>query len=165
MAERATVDRTLAEFGDGKTAAAAVERLIANSFDKADVELFAVRPDGTSVAVPILHRSQFGRGFLLGCLLSLPIGVAMVASFGLDTSPSLGVLVVGLGGALGATLGVGWWDVRADGSAIPGDAQRLVLAVRGPAARLEHAQAVMQEAGGSDATPRAAAPAPGPLPQ
>ncbi len=159
------MDRTLAEFPDGKIASAAVERLIAGSFDKADIELYAVSPNGSSVPVPILHRSQFGRGFLLGGVLSLPVGVALVVSLGLDSSPSLGVLVVGLGCALGATLGVGWWDVTVDASSIPDDAERFVLAVRGPAARMPQAQILMQEAGGTDATPRPTAPAQGPSTQ
>ncbi|MEO0602225.1 MAG: hypothetical protein AAF211_12360 [Myxococcota bacterium] len=159
------MDRTLAEFADGKTATKAVEQLIASSFDMADMELFAVPEEGASVRVPIRHRSEFGRGFLLGGLLSFPLGVFFVVQLGVESSPSLGLLVVGLGCALGATLGVGWWSVSADRSAIPEGSHRLVLAVRGPPPRLAHAQSVMQEAGGSDATPRDTAPAQGPRAQ
>jgi len=159
------VDRTLAEFPDDKSVIAAVERLVENSFDRADIELFAVPGEGPSARVPIVHRSQFFNGFLVGGALSLPIAAAMVVALGLQTSPSLGVLAVGLGCTLGATMGVGWWNVSVDASAIPKGTERFVLAVRGPGVRLARAQSVMQQAGGTDATPRETAPAPGPSAQ
>ncbi|MEN0061945.1 MAG: hypothetical protein AAGA48_07310 [Myxococcota bacterium] len=159
------MDRTLAEFPDGKAAVAAVNELVAGSFNAEDIEFFAVRADGSSVPVPIRYQSEVGRGFVLGGILSLPVGIGFAMSLGLQASPSLAILVGGLGCALGATLGVGWWSVRADRSSIPRDATRFVLAVKGPAGRTAHAQSVMQQAGGTDATPRATPPASGPSAQ
>jgi len=159
------VERTLAEFPDYKSAVAAVQRLVESSFDKADLELHAVAKGGSSVWVPIVHRSQLFTGFLIGGALSLPIAAAMVASLGIQSSPSLGVLAVGLGSTLGATLGLGWWSVRVDRSSVPASAASFVIAVKGPAERLTKAQSVMQQAGGCDATSRPTAPAPGPAAQ
>lgn len=154
------MDRTLAEFPDGKMASSAVEQLVAKSFAIEDLELHAVAADGSTTSIPIRHQSQALNGFLLGGLFALPIGIAMVLSLGITASPSLGLLAVGLGCTVGATLGIGWWNVRVDRTQMPGDASRYVIVVRGPEARAVLAQSVMQEAGGSDATPRATSAAP-----
>lgn len=146
--------RVLAQFDDHRSASAAVQALVAASFDPADIQLRALRPDGSSPRLPVQVQNHIVHGFFLGGLIAVPFGVGVGLTTTEGTVASFVAVAAGLGAAAGAAMGIGSWGVTTSRRAVPADAEGFVTVVTVPEGRAASAREVLRRLGGQDATTR-----------
>ncbi len=147
--------RVSARFDDHKAASAAIQALIAASFNPEELQLRALVPDGSLPEIPIRTRSHLIPGFFLGGLVGAALGVSIgLVEGGVQPATSYGALVAGIGATGGAAIGIGSWAVVAPRRYVPSDAQGLVVVVSVHEGRADQAAAILAANGGTEATPR-----------
>lgn len=141
-----------ARFDTRETAEAAMDDLIAHSFEPARLEVQLARPTAR-VRRPVVRPQSMasaGWGTLIGAS-SLSIAGLVLSAFGYsDTLASLGlsatlaavVLAAGLGAIVGAYAGLANWTV--DSTLQPGEVGAILVRYRGPDQRARAAAEVME---------------------